>query len=144
MNLANLTYAEGAVKDHKRVGRGGARGKQSGRGSNGARSRSGFKNRAWFEGGQMPIQRRLPKRGFKNPNRVDFQVINVGDLNRLAGSEELTPATLFEMGAISKSGVPLKVLGDGEVTKKITVSANAFSKSAQEKIEAAGGRITKL
>ncbi|HOT98521.1 MAG TPA: 50S ribosomal protein L15 [bacterium] len=144
MNLANLTYAEGAVKDRKRVGRGGARGKQSGRGSNGARSRSGFKNRAWFEGGQMPIQRRLPKRGFKNPNRVDFQVINVGDLNRLAGSEELTPATLFEMGAISKSGVPLKVLGDGEVTKKITVSANAFSKSAQEKIEAAGGRITKL
>lgn len=144
MNLANLTYAEGAVKDRKRVGRGGARGKQSGRGSNGARSRSGFKYRAWFEGGQMPIQRRLPKRGFKNPNRVEFQVINVGDLNRLAASDELTPAILFEMGAIGKSGIPLKVLGDGEVTKKITVSANAFSKSAQEKIEAAGGRITKL
>jgi large subunit ribosomal protein L15 len=144
MNLANLTYAEGAVKDRKRVGRGGSRGKQSGRGNNGARSRSGFNYRAWFEGGQMPIQRRTPKRGFKNPNRVEFQVINVGDLNKLAGKEELTPATLFQLGAIGKQGQPVKILGDGEVTKKITVSANAFSKSAQEKIEAAGGRVTKI
>ena len=144
MNLADLTYAEGAVKDRKRVGRGGARGKQAGRGSNGARSRSGFKYRAWFEGGQMPIQRRLPKRGFKNPNRIEFQVINVGDLNKLSAKEELTPAKLFELGAIGSMDTPVKVLGDGEVTRKITVSANAFSKSAQEKIEAAGGRITKL
>ncbi len=102
MNLSDLTYAEGAVKDRKRVGRGGSRGKQSGRGNNGARSRSGFNYRAWFEGGQMPIQRRLPKRGFKNPNRVEFQVVNVGDLNKLTGAKELTPATLFELGAIGK------------------------------------------
>ena len=144
MNLSDLTHAEGAVKDRKRVGRGGSRGKQSGRGHNGARSRSGFTYRAWFEGGQMPIQRRTPKRGFKNPNRVEFQVVNVGALNKLAAVDELTPATLFAMGVIGKKDAPVKILGDGEVTKKITIAANAFSKSAQEKIEAAGGRITKL
>lgn len=144
MNLSDLTHAEGAVKDRKRVGRGGSRGKQSGRGHNGARSRSGFTYRAWFEGGQMPIQRRTPKRGFKNPNRVEIQVVNVGALNKLAAVDELTPATLFAMGVIGKKDIPVKILGDGEVTKKITIAANAFSKSAQEKIEAAGGRITKL
>jgi len=144
MNLANLTYAEGAVKDRKRVGRGGSRGKQSGRGANGAHSRSGSKRRAWFQGGQMPIQRQLPKRGFKNLNRIEFQVVNVGDLDKLSGGEELTPALLFELGAIGKKDSPVKVLGDGEVTKKLIVSANAFSKSAQEKIKAAGGRITKI
>jgi len=143
MNLSTLKYAPGSRKDRKRVGRGGARGKQSGRGSNGQHSRSGVSFRPWFEGGQMPIQRRLPKRGFTNFNRVDYQVINVGDLNKLK-VDEVTPDVLYEMGAIGKKSLPLKVLGDGELTKKLSVSANAFSKKAQEKIEAAGGRITKL
>ncbi len=147
MNLSDLKYAQGSRKDRKRVGRGGSRGKQSGRGSNGARSRSGFNYRAWFEGGQMPIQRRLPKRGFTNINRVEYQIVNVGDLdklNKLKEETEVNAALLYELGAIGKKTLPLKVLGDGELKKKLSVSANAFSKSAQEKIEAAGGRITKI
>lgn len=143
MDLSNLKYAQGSRKNRKKVGRGGAHGKQSGHGNKGARSRSGHKFRAWFEGGQMPIQRRLPKRGFSNFTREEYQIINVGALNGLK-MEEVTPNVLWEIGAISKKSLPLKVLGDGELTKKISVSANAFSKKAQEKIEAAGGRITIL
>ncbi len=147
MNLSELTYAQGSRKDRKRVGRGGSRGKQSGRGHNGARSRSGFNYRPWFEGGQMPIQRRLPKRGFTNINRVEYQIVNVGDLDKLGKLKEeteVTAALLYELGAISKKSLPVKVLGDGELKKKLSVSANAFSKRAQEKIEAAGGRVTKI
>ena len=144
MNLSDLTHAEGAVKDRKRVGRGGSRGKQSGRGHNGARSRSGFTYRAWFEGGQMPIQRRLPKRGFTNLNRVEYQVVNVSRLEQLQGVEEITPQVLLDNGFVSKKNVPIKILGNGELSKKLSVSANAFTQSAIRKIEGAGGRITKL
>jgi large subunit ribosomal protein L15 len=144
MNLSNLQYAEGSRKNRKKVGRGGAHGKQSTRGHKGQHSRSGANFRAWFEGGQMPIQRRLPKRGFTNIHRVEFQVINVGSLQSLQGVEEVTPQVLYEKGLISKKSAPVKVLGNGELTLKMTVNANAFSKSAIQKIEGAGGRITQL
>ncbi len=143
MNLSNLKYAEGSRKNRKKVGRGGAHGKQSGRGHNGAKSRSGNKLRPWFEGGQMPIQRRLPKRGFKNFCRQDFQIVNVAELEKI-DAEEISLQTLVEKGIIKNTTIPVKILGDGTLTKKISVSANAFSKKAKEKIEAAGGRITIL
>ena len=143
MDLSNLSYAPGSRKNRKRVGRGGAHGKTSCRGYNGQRARAGSKRRLWFEGGQMPIMRRLPKRGFYSFTRKDVQIVNLGDLSRIQ-AEEITPQVLVENGLIRKIDVPVKVLGDGELTSKISVTANAFSKSAKEKIEAAGGRITEL
>lgn len=143
MDLSNLSYAPGSRKNRKRVGRGGAHGKTACRGYNGQRSRSGSKRRMWFEGGQMPIMRRLPKRGFYSFTRKDVQIVNLGDLNKIK-AEEITPQVLVDNGLIRKIDVPVKVLGDGELTSKISVTANAFSKSAKEKIEAAGGRITEL
>jgi large subunit ribosomal protein L15 len=144
MNLGNLQYAPGSRKNRKKVGRGGAHGKQSTRGHKGQHSRSGANFRAWFEGGQMPIQRRLPKRGFTNPNRVEFQVVNVSRLEQLQGIEEITPQVLIESGIVSKKNVPIKILGNGDLSKKLSVSANAFTQSAIRKIEEAGGRITKI
>ncbi len=143
MDLSTLTYAPGSRKNRKRVGRGGAHGKTSCRGHNGQRSRSGSKRRLWFEGGQMPIMRRLPKRGFYSFTRKDVQIVNLADLIKIQ-AEEITPEVLLENGLIRKIDVPVKVLGDGELTGKISVTANAFSKSAKEKIEAAGGRATEL
>ena len=143
MDLSSLKYAEGARKDRKRVGRGGARGKQSGRGHKGQHSRSGAKFRVWFEGGQMPIQRRLPKRGFTNINRIPYQVVNVRDLEKLT-DQEVTPEILYDAGLVSKKDQPVKILGQGEVSKKISVTAHAFSASAKEKIENAGGRTSLL
>ena len=144
MNLSDLKYAEGSRKNRKRVGRGGAHGKTSGKGEKGQLSRSGAKHNRRFEGGQMPLQRRLPKRGFTNFNRIEYQVVNVGDLNRLEENAEVTPITLFASGLIGKKHEPVKVLGDGELAKKLTITANAFSKSAITKIEAVGGRATVL
>ena len=144
MDLSSLKYSDGARKDCKRVGRGGARGKTSGRGHKGQRSRSGSKKRAWFEGGQMPIQRRLPKRGFTPFNKLTFQLVSIADLDRLTHIKEVTPEVLLEVGMIKKKHVPVKILGMGELKKKMSVSANAFSRSAIEKIEAAGGRVTLL
>jgi len=144
MNLSDLKYAEGSRKNRKRVGRGGAHGKTSGKGEKGQLARSGAKHNRWFEGGQMPLQRRLPKRGFTNFNRIEYQVVNVGDLNRLEENAEVTPITLFDNGLIGKKNEPVKVLGNGELAKKLTISANAFSKSAITKIEAVGGRATVL
>ncbi len=144
MDLSQLKRAPGSRKDAKRVGRGGARGKTSGRGHKGQRSRSGAKRRLWFEGGQMPLIRRVPKRGFKNRNRVEYQVINVSDLEKVADVKEITLDVLRERGLVRKNGGPVKVLGDGEITKQVNVSANAFSKSAVEKIEVAGGRTNTL
>ena len=144
MDLSNLKYAEGSRKNRKKVGRGGAHGKTSCRGHKGQRSRSGSKRRLWFEGGQMPIMRRLPKRGFTNFNRVEFQVVNVSDLERIQGADEITPELLLENGLITKKRLPVKILGNGELKQKVNVTANAFSKSAVEKIEAAGGRTTTL
>jgi large subunit ribosomal protein L15 len=142
MDLSDLKYAEGSRKNRKRVGRGGAHGKTSGRGEKGQLSRSGAKRRRWFEGGQMPLQRRLPKRGFTNFTKVQYQVINVSDLNRLDDTAEVTPEILRAQGLIHTKNQRVKILGNGELKKKLSVSASAFSKSAIEKIEAAGGRTT--
>jgi len=141
MDLTNLKYADGSRKSRKRVGRGGARGKTAGRGHKGQRSRAGSKRRLWFEGGQMPIMRRLPKRGFKNFTRVEYQIVNLSALAKL-DVEEITPEVLLEKGLVSKKNKPIKILGNGDFDKKMSVVADAFSKSAVEKIEAAGGRVT--
>jgi large subunit ribosomal protein L15 len=144
MDLSKLKYAKGSKKNRKRVGRGGAHGRTSTRGEKGQLSRAGIQHRAWFEGGQMPIQRRLPKRGFTNFNRREMQIINVSDLARLSKIDEVTPAVMLKFGLIKNSNKPVKVLGDGELKQKLSVSANAFSKSAREKIEAAGGKVSVL
>ncbi len=144
--LSNLKYAKGSRKPRKRVGRGegSGHGGTATRGMNGQKSRSGFKYRAWFEGGQMPLQRRVPKRGFNNHNRITYQVVNVADLQRLVDAKKITgdavnAAALYKAGAISKAAAPYKILGNGELKAKLNVEAHAFSKSAIEKIEAAGG-----
>ncbi len=144
--LSNLKYAKGSRKPRKRIGRGegSGHGGTATKGMNGQKSRSGFKYRAWFEGGQMPLQRRVPKRGFNNYNRLAYQVVNVSDLQRLVDAKKLTEdtvdaAALYKAGAISKAAAPYKILGNGELKAKLNVEAHAFSKSAIEKIEAAGG-----
>ncbi len=143
MDLGSLKKAPGSTRNRKRVGRGEGSGWgcTAGRGTKGQRSRSGSKQRAWFEGGQMPIQRRLPKFGFHHRGRVEYQVVNLKDLNRLEG-EEVTPETLRASGLIKKLSQPVKILGDGELEKKFTVKVHAVSKSAREKIEKAGGTVT--
>lgn len=148
MNLSNLTPATGSVKTRKRVGRGSGSGMggTSTRGHKGAKSRSGYSRKTGFEGGQMPIQRRLPKFGFKNINRVEFKAINLETLQALADSKKLEKIGLEELreaGYINKSAL-VKVLGKGTLTAKIEVSANAFSKSAEEAIVAAGGSVVKI
>jgi large subunit ribosomal protein L15 len=149
--LSNLKYAKGSRKNRKRVGRGegSGHGGQSTRGMNGQKSRSGAKHRAWFEGGQMPLQRRVPKFGFTNIFKVEFQLINLNALQRLADEKKLSdtvlnPSELKKLGLISSLKKPVKVLGKGELKVKVQLEVNSFSKSAQEKIEAAGGKITKL
>jgi large subunit ribosomal protein L15 len=148
MNLSNLTPAAGSVKTRKRVGRGSGSGMggTSTRGHKGAKSRSGYSRKTGFEGGQMPIQRRLPKFGFKNINRVEFKAINLETLQALADSKKLEKIGLEELreaGYINKSTL-VKVLGKGTLTAKIEVSANAFSKSAEDAIVAAGGSVVKI
>jgi large subunit ribosomal protein L15 len=148
MNLSNLTPAAGSVKTRKRVGRGSGSGMggTSTRGHKGAKSRSGYSRKTGFEGGQMPIQRRLPKFGFKNINRVEFKAINLETLQALADSKKLEKIGLEELreaGYINKSAL-VKVLGKGTLTAKIEVSANAFSKSAEDAIVAAGGSVVKI
>ncbi len=129
-----------SFKKKKRVGTGPSAGggKTCGRGMNGQMSRSGSKRRPWFEGGQMPLQRRVPKRGFNNIFKKDFAILNVADLERY-GLEEVNPEVLEERGLVLKSGQSLKILGNGELTKPVKVKAHAFSKSAAEKIFKAGG-----
>ena len=146
MKLENLKPAKGATKASKRVGRGegSGHGGTATRGMNGAKSRSGYSHKIGFEGGQMPIQRRLPKFGFKNPTRVEYKPVNLSVINALAVDAELNEVTiddLFTAGIISKNEI-VKVLGKGEITKAVNVVANAFSKSATEKIQAAGGTAT--
>jgi large subunit ribosomal protein L15 len=145
--LSNLKYAEGSKKNRKRVGRGvgSGHGKTSTRGMNGQKSRSGNKQRAWFEGGQMPLQRRIPKFGFTNLGRVEFQVLNLGKLQTYftkgkLSEQSLNHEILFKQGIISHKSKPLKVLGDGDFNQKIEISANKFSKTAIEKIEKNGGK----
>lgn len=144
MDLSNLKYAKGSRKPRKRVGRGdgSGHGGTSCRGHKGQMSRAGAKHKAWFEGGQMPLQRRVPKRGFTNIFKVEYQVVNLQDLERLGDVTTVDPALLYEKRLVRKKNVPVKILGEGTIDKKLEIAANAFSKSAKEKIEAAGGRIT--
>src|SRR5437763_2516451 len=144
--LTRLTPPRGGgVKEKKRVGRGQAsgQGKTAGRGGKGQKARTGNMNFAGFEGGQMPIQRRIPKRGFTNPFRVEYALINVGDLESL-GLADVDLDKLVESGAIKVRKGGLKVLGDGELTKAVNVKANKFSASAKEKIEKAGGKVEEI
>lgn len=143
MDLSNLKPAEGSVKKGKRIGRGqgSGRGGTSTRGHKGAQSRSGYKRKRGFEGGQMPLQRRVPKTGFKNFNRVEYASINLDVLQGLAdnkGLAEINREVLVANGLISKKEL-FKILGRGEVTSSLTVSANGFSKTAKEAIEKVGG-----
>ncbi len=142
MKLHELKPAKGAVRNRKRLGRGTAsgQGETSGRGHNGQNSRSGGGTRLGFEGGQMPLYRRLPKRGFTNIFKKVWSIVNIEDLNRFEDNTEITPAILLENGLIKKLNEGVKILGNGELEKKLTVKANQFTKSAQEKIEAAGGK----
>jgi large subunit ribosomal protein L15 len=144
--LTRLTPPKGGgVKEKKRVGRGQASGtgKTAGRGGKGQKARTGNMNFIGFEGGQMPIQRRLPKRGFSNPFRVEYALINIGDLESL-NLAEVDLDKLVEAGAIKVRKDGLKVLGDGEITKAVTVKAHKFSASAKEKIEKAGGKCEEI
>ncbi len=148
MELNNLKPAKGATHHDKRVGRGAGsgHGRYSTRGMKGAKSRSGYSQKLGFEGGQMPLQRRLPKFGFKNLKRVEFKPINLSTLEELAAKKELSVInveTLIAAGFIS-SNDKVKILGNGAVTKALTVTAHAFSKSAEAAIVAAGGSVEKL
>jgi large subunit ribosomal protein L15 len=142
MELHNLTPKAGSRKDRKRVGRGpgSGNGKTAGRGHKGQGSRSGTKQKRNFEGGQMPLVRRLPKRGFTNIFRRELVIVNVGQLERFPGGSEITPDLLLAERVVSKLGDGVKVLGDGALKRKLVVKAHAFSKKAKEVIEAAGGR----
>ena len=146
MDLSNLKYSPGSRKNKKRIGRGpgSGSGKTSGRGHKGYGSRSGSKKRAWFEGGQMPLQRRIPKFGFYNRFRVEYSVVNIGQIEKLEGIEEINPEILKDNGLIRNFNKPVKILGNGDLTKKMIVKAHMFSKSAIEKIEKAGGSATSL
>ena len=146
MNLNNLRPAEGSVKTRKRIGRGAGSGLggTSTRGHKGAKSRSGYSKKIGFEGGQTPLARRLPKRGFTNFNRKEYAIVNVETLNRFEDGATVNAAALIEAGIINKELSGLKVLGNGELTKKLTVEAVKFSKSAKEAIEKAGGKVEVL
>ena len=148
MSLSNLRPAEGATKTGKRIGRGtgSGLGGTSTRGHKGAKSRSGYSKKIGFEGGQMPIQRRLPKFGFKNINRVEYKAINLDVLQRLAETkkvEKIDIQTLMDAGFLSSNQL-VKILGNGALTTKVDVEAHAFSKSAEAAIQAIGGTATKL
>jgi large subunit ribosomal protein L15 len=140
VKIEDLRPAPGSTKKTRRVGRGtgSGRGKTSGKGHKGQKCRSGGGVRPGFEGGQMPLQRRLPKRGFKNPNRVDFAVLNVRDLER-CGLDTVSPEILLEKGVLKSLGDGLKILGLGELKRSVNVKAHAFSATAAEKIKSAGG-----
>jgi len=148
MNLSNLKPAEGSTKNRKRIGRGtgSGRGGTSTRGHKGAGSRSGTSTKVGFEGGQMPLQRRVPKVGFKNPNRVEYVSVNLDALQGLADQYKVSAINfeiLKEHGLVSRNDL-VKVLGRGELKAKLEVTAHAFSATAQKAIEAAGGSIVKL
>jgi len=142
MELHTLKPPKGSKKPRKRVGRGTGcgTGKTSGRGHKGAGQRSGFRSKGGHEGGQMPLHRRLPKRGFTNIFRKEFQIVNIADLAR-CDSNDVTGEALKNAGLIKKLDVPVKILGNGNVETAFNVKANAFTKAAKEKIEAAGGKI---
>lgn len=148
MDLSNLKPAKGSTKSKKRIGRGqgSGHGGTSTRGHKGQKSRSGYSRKVGFEGGQMPLQRRVPKYGFTNINRKEFKAINIGTLQELADKKkftEISVETLIDAGLVQKSTL-VKILGEGELKSKLTVKAHAFSKSAIEAIEAQGGTAEKI
>ena len=143
MKLDSLTPVPGSTKNRKRLGRGAGSGlgRSSGRGDKGAQQRSGFKRRPWFEGGQMALARRLPKRGFTNLFRKEFQIVTLKAIENL-GLDTVNAQILADSGLIRSALKPIKILADGELKLKVTVIASAFSKSAKEQIEQAGGTAT--
>ena len=143
MKLHDLKPAEGATTARKRLGRGvgSGLGKTSGKGHKGAKARSGGGKRPGFEGGQMPLTMRLPKRGFTNKWRVEFATVNVDRLNIFEDGAVVSPVELIQAGILKNVQDGVKILGNGEITKKLTVQANKFTASAKEKIEAAGGKV---
>ena len=148
MNLSNLKPAKGSTKTRKRLGRGPGSGKggTSARGHKGQKSRSGYARKVGFEGGQMPLQRRVPKFGFKSHNRVEYKAVNLDTLQELAATKEIvkiTPEVLADAGLVARKHL-VKILGRGSLNAKIDVEAHAFSKSAEEAITSAGGTIVKL
>ena len=143
MKLNELRVVEGSKKERRRVGRGtsSGMGKTSGKGHKGQKARSGYSRKAGFEGGQLPLYRRLPKRGFSNANfKTEYAVLNLSDLNRFDEGTVVTPELLKETGIVKKQLSGIKVLGNGALEKKLTVKAHKFSITAKEKIEAAGGK----
>ncbi len=138
--LQSLKRPRGQKRGSKRLGRGtgSGRGKTAGRGHKGQKARSGGSTKPWFEGGQMPLQRRLPKRGFRPFSRVEYQVVNVRDLERVEG-DEASPETMRAAGLVGSLRRPIKVLGTGELARALKVTAHGFSRSAREKIEKSGG-----
>jgi large subunit ribosomal protein L15 len=142
MELHDLKPAPGATRTRRRVGRGpgSGAGKTAGKGHKGQKSRSGYSRRFGFEGGQMPLVRRLPKRGFTNNFRIEFQVVNLRDLERVFGDGDVvSPESLVDKGLVRKGAQPVKILGAGALTKKLSVKAHKFSTSAQASIEKVGG-----
>lgn len=148
MELHNLKPAEGSTHNSKRVGRGygSGKGRTSTRGHKGAKARSGYKKKIGFEGGQMPLQRRVPKFGFKNINRIEYKAVNLDDIQNLADSKELTKITLADIieAGLANSKQFVKVLGDGELTSKLEIEVHAFSQKAEAMITEKGGNAVKL
>jgi large subunit ribosomal protein L15 len=143
MKIEDLRPAEGSRKENKRVGRGvgSGHGKTSCRGHKGQKARSGGTKGPGFEGGQMPLQRRLPKRGFKNRFKKEYAIVNLKDINRIEGLDVITPEVLVERGIIRDLKDGLKVLGVGEIQRPVTIKADAFSASTRTKVTAAGGKV---
>ncbi|MCD8195522.1 MAG: 50S ribosomal protein L15 [Coprobacillus sp.] len=143
MKLNDLHSTPGSRKEDSRLGRGigSGTGKTAGKGTKGQNARSGGGTRLGFEGGQMPIYRQLPKRGFHNVNHIEYAVVNLSDLNRFKDGETVTPELLIELGIVKKYSNHIKILGNGTLEKKLTVKANKFSSSAKEAIEKNGGTV---
>ena len=143
MNLHDLKPAKGARRKRKRIGRGpgSGHGKTATKGHKGLLARSGGGKRAGFEGGQMPLIRRVPKFGFANPFRTEYTIVNVKSLETWGGSETVTPQAMVEAGLVKRKTLPIKILGNGELKRSLVVQAHKFSKSAESKIQAAGGRV---
>jgi large subunit ribosomal protein L15 len=144
MKLNELMPTEGSNRQRRRIGRGtgSGRGSTAGKGLNGDRQRSGSKTKPYFEGGQTPLTRRLPKRGFNSPSHIHYQILNLRDLAELDfEGNEITPQLLYEIGIINDLDRPVKILGEGDVTKALTFKVQACSKSAREKIEKAKGKV---
>jgi large subunit ribosomal protein L15 len=146
VKIADLRPADGSKKKKKRVGRGigSGHGKTSCKGHKGQKARSGGTKGPGFEGGQMPLQRRLPKRGFKNIFKIEFAIVNLKDINKIEGVDVITPEVLIEKGIVKDMKDGVKILGGGELQKPLTIKADAFSASASAKITAAGGKVEVL